>query len=278
MLQKHSYVAILWFILNMTIDVVNNILIKKLGLLLPSYEMTFLSFCFSGIMLLPFMIYYQSFRTNYNLVHIMRGALLSSGLIIKCICLQCMSIVNMALIGFISPILFLLLACFFLSEKVTNKAWAMSFIGFVGTVIILRPTDIDFGSLTLLLLFSCLLLSGLDIINKKYISHESTIKMTFYLAVYTALFSILPILYFGWTKVSYDALILCAALGLGSNIMAFSILKSFNLEDASALMPLRYIYLPISALFGYLIFGEIPNNSSYLGALLIFLGDFFLMH
>lgn len=272
--QRNNYLfAVLYFGLHVIIDVINNIFIKKLGENIPSYEIVFLIFIFSVIILFPFMIYYDNFKTFYMTMHINRGLFLSLGVMARCVCLKYLPIATVVMANFASPMLFLLLAFFFLDEKTGFTKILLSLIGFLGVFIAINPMETEFNSLILLLLSSCLLLTAVDILNKKYVVQESVLSMAFYLCLYTALFSSAPILYFGWVKVSQSDLLLGALLGAGTSLMILLLLKAFTLVEATSLLPLKYLALPIAMLFGYLIFGDIPSNSAYLGVAIVVLSD-----
>ena len=51
--------------------------------------------------------------------------------------------------------------------------------------------------------------------------------------------------------------------------MLYCLLNSFSMVDASALAPIRYTELNLSATVGFLLFGEVPASSTLLGALII---------
>ena len=262
-------VAILLFLLHIIMEITYNIIIKKFNIKVPNYEIIFLSFLFSTLMLIPFMVYQRKFKTKHSFLHISRAILLFLGIIIKYFCLQYVQITTVTLIYFMSPIFFLILACFFLHEDISWKRWLASFVNFIGIIIALNPNEISFHSASYLLIISSILFSVLHILNKKYIFRENTLNMLFYLFLYTTLFSALPLLYIGWIDISTNEIIICILLGIISNLIAFTLVKSFSLINASFLSPLKYLALPISIILGYLIFDELPSKSLCIGSIII---------
>lgn len=274
--NRYPFAAFLFFA-HIIIGVINDAISKKLGSNIPSYEIVFLRFAFSALSLLPILLLNKSYKTKHLSLHITRGLLLFSGITIWCICLQHVPMITTSLIGFTIPIFFLILAYFFLDEKI-GKRWIISVIGFVGVIVALDVHNINFNPKSLLLIIGALSFAGLDIINKKYISKESTINMLFYSSFFTAIFSFGAVLYYGWVSPSLEQIILCMVLGIGANLLLWALLKSFSYADASALLPLRYSELIIAALFGYLFFEELPTKSIYWGALIIIPCNIFLIY
>ncbi|MFN7038225.1 MAG: DMT family transporter [Alphaproteobacteria bacterium] len=275
--SNNHIIASLWFISHIIIGVINDAVSKKLGSNIPSYEIVFLRFLFSSITLLPFLLTKSSFKTPYHLIHLGRGFLLFSAITIWCICLKYVPMVMVTLAGFTIPLFFLILAYLFLNENI-GKRWIISLLGFTGIVIALDIHNINFNPQTLLLILGAIAFAGLDVINKKYVTKESTLNMLFYSSLYTMLFGLILILYKGWTMPSLNTVMYSLFLGIGANLLLFALLKSFSLVEASSLLPLRYTELLISALFGYLFFNETPNNSIYYGAAVIIPCNMLLMY
>ena len=233
MIKKSNYLlAASWFILHITFGIIFDVIVKKMALNVPIYQIVFLSFAFSAITLIPFLIYKKNYRSNYNFIHIFRGALLCIGIAIKCLCLKHASIITVNLISFTNPLFFLILSYFLLNEKASWKIWIASLLGFFGAIIALN--NIEFSHLTVILLLGSFILSALDIINKKYIIYESKLNMVFYLSLYTALFSLLPILYIGWIDISISKISIFIILGIILNAVFFSLFRAFSLVKANS--------------------------------------------
>lgn len=69
---------------------------------------------------------------------------------------------------------------------------------------------------------------------------------------------------------------LLVLLGIGGNMIQVCLFRAFSATDASALAPFRYVEFIISALFGYLLFSQIPTVWILGGAALITLSTFYI--
>ena len=268
-----------WFILSLMISISNDGLTKYLGQNLHSLEITFLRFFFGTLSLLPFMLYYRkkAFYTSRIGLHVVRGGLLFAGIALWCYGLTIAPITVATTLTFIIPIFVLILAKFFLSEKIGMARWVATIVGFVGTIVVLEPTGANFSPLTLLLVLATLMFATLDIVNKKFVVKESMLAMLFYTAVVTMLMAAIPAFYV-WIAPTMTQLLVLALLGCGANLILFCLLKAFAATDASAVAPFRYVELILSAGLGIVVFGEIPTMSLCLGALVIIPVTLFLVY
>lgn len=267
--NNRYFIAILWFILSLVISSANDVLTKYLGANIPSYEVVFLRFLFGTLVFVPFMFKnIESFRTTRIQLHVVRGALLFGGILFWCIGLNAVKITNATVINFTIPIFTLILASIFLKERLNLFRISATVLGFAGIVIVVDPTASAFNYVSLLLVLGSLMFASLDVVNKKFVNNESMLSMLFYSSLFTMLFSLIPALN-NWITPSLQDLLLFVLLGTGANLILYCLLKALSVIDASGVAPYRYTELIFSATFGYAIFGEIPNYTTLIGALVI---------
>ncbi|WP_341748160.1 DMT family transporter [Candidatus Tisiphia endosymbiont of Dascillus cervinus] len=273
------FVGIGWFILSLISSVTNDIIAKYLGLRLHSFEVACFRFFFSALILVPFILYYgkQTLTTNRPFIHIARGVLLFFGMTSWTYGLSIAPVTTATVISLATPLFTLVLAVFFLNENIIWQRWAATLFGFIGIVITLRPHASDFNPQILIFVLAAIAFAMLDIINKKFVVKESMISMLFYSALVTSLVSIPPSIMY-WQTPTSSEFILLFTLGAGGSLILFFLLKAFSLVDATATAPYRYLELIISASAGYLVFNEIPENSTLYGALIIIPATLFIIY
>ena len=170
--------------------------------------------------------------------------------------------------AFTVPFFTLILAPFFLGEKVGIHLWIAVIIGFIGVVIVFNPDSADFNPSSLLMIVSAVAFAILDIINKKFIVKESLFAMIFYSALVTAILGIYPGLKY-WTDPTLKEVAILLLLGAGGNAILYCILKAFSVATASSLSPFKYLELLFSMILGYLVFGEVPGMNTFIGSAII---------
>lgn len=271
--------GISWFIVSLFSSALNDIIGKYAGLRLHPVEVSFFRFLFSMIALLPFIIYngVRTLETSNPLVHIIRGVLLFLGMTAWIYGLTIVPVTTATVISFATPLFTLVLALFFLNERIIWQRWVVTVVGFCGIIITLQPNTSDFNPEVLVFVLASVSFAMLDIINKKFVIKESMLSMLFYSALVTTLVSSPVVLSF-WQTPNITELALLFILGASGSLILFFLLKAFALVDATALAPYRYTELMVSAVAAYLVFREVPEKSTIYGALIIIPSTLFIIY
>ena len=243
---------------------------KYLNNTMPAMQIAFLRFFFGVISLVPFMLYYgkAAFYTSRIYMHFSRGAILFLAISIWIYSLTIVPIVVATLTTFIIPLFILIMAPIFLKEKIQLSLVLATIVGFLGVILILEPQSIDFNPYSLLMVLSAFLFATLDVLNKKFVANEGMLGMLFYSAIVTTMLAAYPA-YQVWKIPVLRDILICAYLGIGSNLILLCLLKTFSLVKASSVSPYRYLELLFSGLLGIVFFGEIPTSSILIGAAVI---------
>lgn len=262
--------AILWFTLSLVVSCGNDAITKYLGYTLDPWEITFFRFVFAVLTLLPFMLYQgkKAFVTHRWKLHIGRGLLVFAAISLWGQGIKVSPITTATLMSFSVPLFVLLLAPILLQERVSWPMWVATLGGFIGILLVLRPSLQTFNQGSLFFVVAAILFGLLDILNKKYVTQESTLSMLFYSSVVALAFITYPAMQV-WRSPSMSELMWLLALGIGGNLILYFLLRAFSLTSASSLAPFRYLELLISMLVGYVFFHELPTTYSYLGAAMI---------
>ncbi len=275
--KKIYFIGISLYFIHLVISSTNDIITKYLASTVDIHHVVFFRFLFATLSLLPFMIRdRKSFVTNRIGVHALRGLLLYGGIALWVLGLQHIQVSTAVVINFTIPIFVLLLAFMFLNEKVGMHRWLATFIAFVGIIVVNHPSSESFNSYGLILILASLLFACLDVINKYFVVKETLLGMLFYSNIFTVLFSSIATLS-NFTIPSTHDIMLLMALGIGANLLLYFLLKSFEKIEVSSVAPIRYLELIISSLFGYVIFNEIPQSSTLVGALIIIPSTLFVV-
>jgi S-adenosylmethionine uptake transporter len=138
----------------------------------------------------------------------------------------------------------------------------------MGIAFIVRPAIVNYNTPLLACVLATVVFALLDIINKKYITHEPILSVIFFSNLFASL-CIFPVAWYDWQIPTLPQLCVLGVLGIGSNLILYFLLRAFALSDISVLAPLRYIELVVSMVFGYLFFDEWPTLDTCLGAMVI---------
>ena len=268
--------GVFWAIMISVVSVTNDVLMRFLGERLHPVEISFFRFFFSMVSILPLMVSSGAtlFKTERPMMHVLRAILGAVALGLCCYSVNIMPLSENTTIMFCEPLFFLPLAYILLKEKVDAPRWIATIVGFIGLMIILRPGTEAFRIVAFVPMTAAILFALSNIMVKKMTGeHAST--MLFYFGVGTTLFALIPLPFF-WEMPTLNELGLLVLLGIGGNMIQVCLFRAFSATDASALAPFRYVEFIISAVFGYLLFSQIPTVWILSGAALITLSTFYI--
>lgn len=268
-----------WMIMITLVSVSNDILMRYLGEL-PKFEIVSFRFTFSLLSLLPFLMIrgHHYLRTKIPGLHLMRAVLGVGAIGACCYSVNLMPLSENTVIMFTEPIFFLPFAVLLLRENVGKVRWLATLVGFLGILVVVQPGTTTFRPGTLIAVAAAVLFALLDIAAKKMVARkENTITMLFYFSLGTTLVGLIP-LPFIWETPSLAQLGLLLLLGIGANLIQVCLFCAFSSTDASALMPFRYVEFIFSALFGFLLYHEIPTAMTLVGTAFIIAGTFYISY
>ena len=177
-----------------------------------------------------------------------------------------------------APIYVAALSPFLLGEKVGWRRWTAIAIGFVGVLIALKPSS---ASLTPAALFSILGSAAFAfmMLSGRQLRNTPDTVLSFWQIIGAALAGIVAIAVTpdGWVplKSGFD-LSLLALLGIVAMAAHMLVNRALKLADAATVAPLQYTLLLWAVVFGWLMFGDIPQPSIVIGAGLIVLSGLYI--
>lgn len=177
-------------------------------------------------------------------------------------------------IEFTSPIWVIILAPFFLGERITATRIAAALLGFLGILIVARPnfSNLDPGVIAAAACAICFALTG--IATKALTRAESIVSILFWL---TLMQSVMGAVLAAWdgqitlpTAQTLPWLVLIGFCGVLAHLCLTSALR---LAPASFVMPIDFARLPLIALVGWLFYNEAIDLWVFVGAVLIIGGN-----
>jgi drug/metabolite transporter (DMT)-like permease len=171
-------------------------------------------------------------------------------------------------VNFTAPLFATIAAALVLHEDVRFRRWAAVVIGFVGVLVIMRPGRETVDAMLLLILLSAAS-SAMNNITVKYLvrtERPNTIVALF--SVYLTPLSLIPAL-FVWEWPDLKSLAALVGLGIIGTLAHLSVARAYLAADASACAPYEFVRLPYAALIGYLLFGEVSDGWTWVGAAII---------
>jgi drug/metabolite transporter (DMT)-like permease len=170
-------------------------------------------------------------------------------------------------IAFAQPLLITALSAPLLGERVGPRRWSAVLIGFIGVVIIVRPVGV-FVFASLLPLATAAASALYQIVTRRVARVDPVRVSLFYTAAGGALAASLAVP-FVWQTPDAAGWSLMALTGLLSGSGHFCIIHAYQRAPAAVLAPFTFTQLIGATLLGYLLFGDMPDGWTMLGALII---------
>ncbi|MGD9924765.1 MAG: DMT family transporter [Pseudorhodoplanes sp.] len=173
---------------------------------------------------------------------------------------------------FTLPVWVLILAIVILGEKLTSGRIVVIVLGFVGCLVILRPGLIAFQPAALLVLVASFLYAVFNVCTKQMTSTETTFGIVFWMNLMQ-----LPLALAGsdplfFLRFESSQVLPIAGVGVSGLAAHYCMARAFRYGDASVVVPLDFLRVPLIALVGFLFFNESLDLLVFVGAAIILAG------
>ncbi len=240
-----------------------------------------------AVMILPFSGGLSALRTKRLGMHLFRGLCVVVANMTFFLGLAAMELATAVAIFFISPLVITIFSVVFLGETVGPRRWAAIVAGFIGVLIILRPGTDAFQVASILPLIAAVAYAGIHMITRKIGGTESAATMAVYIQLtFIAVCALIglavgdgrfgdqsdPSLRFllrAWEWPAHADYWIFALLGFGVGVAGYLISQAYRVAEAAFVAPFEYLAMPLAIIWGYLVFGEVPDALTFLGAALI---------
>lgn len=173
---------------------------------------------------------------------------------------------------FTVPLWTLLIACVFLGEQLTKVKLASMAMGLFGVIIIIQPSAAVFNPGSLIVLLAAISFAAAYVATKPLSQTEMPLTILFYMSLIQLPISLAFTLMDWQTPQGADWLYLLV-VGLTGLSAHFCIAKAMQHADASVVVTLDFLRLPLIAVVGMLFYGEAIELAVLLGGLLMVVGN-----
>lgn len=226
-------------------------------------------------------------RTTRPGQHLLRACLVFFANITFFLGLASLPLADCVALFFISPSLITIFSVLFLGETVGWHRWGAVAFGFLGVLIILRPGTAAFQVAALFPIAAAFGYAGLHIMTRRMRHTDNAVAMVFSIQLFFAASSLLigliigagqfaeqadPALAFllrGWRWPTQADLPLVLVVGVFASVGGWCISQAYRLGEAALVAPVEYLALPLSILWGILVFGQLPDALALTGMTMI---------
>jgi drug/metabolite transporter (DMT)-like permease len=179
-------------------------------------------------------------------------------------------------VGSLAPVIVVALSAVILKERVSTKIWVAIFIGFIGVLIILRPTSSIFDPKALLPLIAAFALGLYQVITKKVSEYDPTEVSLFYTSVVGIIIMSFLASSF-WKPIDLSSFFFFLAIGIFFSLGIYLQIIALSKARASIIQPFHYTLIFWAIILGYIFYDDIPDFFTLLGALVITISGIFVI-
>ncbi len=253
---------------------------KYLSATLPSIEIAWIRFVAFALIMVPAMLPgspLYALHTDRRGLQLMRGVALLGSSLFFISGLRFLPIAEASATGFVSPLFVTALSILFLSESVGVRRWLATAVGLIGVLIILRPGSSAFHPAAVFPLVSALAWACTLIMTRMMSGRDRAITTMTYSSIegVCVLSALVP---FVWVTPSWHDILFGIFIGIASTAGQWIVVLAFRYADASVLAPFSYTQLLWVSILGFVIFGEIPDIWTVVGAVFIVASGLYTAH
>lgn len=221
---------------------------------------------------------WQALRSEEKLWHLLRSLFAVGAMFGFFYGLKSMPLVAALTLGYTAPLIVTALSALVLGDSVGWRRWSAVTIGFVGVLVMLRPGSGEFSLAAAAVLVAAFCYACQAITARKLGGTESTLALSFYVVVGPFLLASALFDSDNWVQPDLAGWVLVATAALCSVFAWFGFVNGYRAAPPALLAPLEYVALVLGAVAGYLIWDEIPDGFTVLGALIIVGSGLFVVY
>jgi len=246
---------------------------------LSPFQVVFLRLVFAALALMPALAWRgpAMLRTDHLRTYVVRVVLGLIGMTCWFGALAILPVGEITAISFLTPLFATLGAALFLGEIVRWRRWTSTLIGFAGALIILRPGMVEIGPGTWLAIAAALAMAAASLFIKRLSDRDDPGKVVLIsLLMQTPLAAIPALFVWQWPDAGLWAV--CAAMGALAMLGHLCLTRAFSFADASLVMSVDFARLPFAVLYGFVLFSELIDLWTWIGAGVIFAASAYNAH
>jgi drug/metabolite transporter (DMT)-like permease len=264
-----------------------DLLMKDMLTNYPVWMLIFVRSIVALITLLPLVLW---LRTPHRIFtpfwpwYLARAVLFAAGFAMFYSAFPFMGLAEVTTLFFAAPLMTVTLASLLLKEKIGLHRIIALLLGFAGVVIAMNPIGGNFGWISILPLLCALTYATSQIIVRKIGENDTSLVIGLYTIVFSGVvivpmgFAVTQVivitqelnhLRMNWPIPSANGFAMLALLGTLGTVAYTLVSRAYQISSASLIAPFDYSYLPIATIFGYLLWGEKPPYTTFVGMALI---------
>ena len=263
--------GVAWAVVSMAMFTLTPVFVRFLSSEMHAVEIIFHRSAIAAVALAAWFLWrdISRLRTRVLKAHMGRSALNFAGMTLWFQAIVAMPLAEATALHFTLPLYTVILAALFLRERVGWRRWAATAVGFLGALIVLRPGAVPISAPAMMVLASAAFYGGAVVMIKLLTRTDAALPIAFYSNLLMAAIALVPTIFL-WQGPALSDVPLILALAAIGTAAPYCFTRALINLDASVVAPLDFLRLPFTAFVAWLIFVEVPDRWTWVGAAVIF--------
>ena len=202
-------------------------------------------------------------------LQIARGVLAAFSATLFIIAVSYVPLADAVAITFVAPFMVTVMGALILGETVGIRRWTAVTIGFIGTLIVIRPGLGVIHPAGGLLVIAAAAFALRQVLSRVLAGGDTTHTTFAYTAIVSWGLLTIPVLYFWQTPTTGLEVTLLVAMAFVAAIAEFLVIMALDTAQAVVVAPVHYSLLLWGTFYGFAVFGQLPDGWTWFGAIII---------
>ncbi len=207
-------------------------------------------------------------RTAHPRLQVLRGAVAAGSASLFIFAVSYVPLADAVAVSFVAPFMVTLMGALILREPVGIRRWAAVLIGFVGTLIVIRPGLGVVHPAAGLVILAAFFFAIRQIISRALSDTDKTGTTIVYTALVCSAILTLP-LPFVWQTPNGQQIMILVGIAAIAGIAEVCVIKALEMAMAVVIAPVHYTLMIWGTFYGFLVFGQLPDFWTWTGAAIV---------
>jgi drug/metabolite transporter (DMT)-like permease len=269
----------LWLVSGGFIFTCNGVMIRLLSEQVESVQTAFFRAFFSVLMLLPLMLSgrVRPWHSTRIHGHFWRTFMGTVSMVLGFYAVSMLPLADATALGFSQPLFSVCVAVLVLREKVRWRRWSATIVGFIGVLVMVRPGAGSLQPGALVALTNALTVALSILLVRRLSNSESPLMILTQFAIWSTLLLAVPAIWV-WRWPDAWGWVLAVGVSASATIGQYFWVQAFKAGEMSAVAPFEYLRLPFAVFMGWLIWGQMPEIWTYVGAAIVIASALYIAH
>ena len=198
-----------------------------------------------------------------------RGALAACSATLFIIGVGYVPLADAVAITFVAPFMVTVLGALILREPVGIRRWVAVTVGFIGTLIVIRPGMGVIHPAAGLLILAATAFAMRQVLSRMLAGDDRTQTTVAYTAIVSWAILTVPLPFFWQTPATGQEIALLVGMAVAAAVAETLVIMALDAAQAVVVAPVQYSLLLWGTLYGFFVFGQLPDGWTWVGAVVI---------